>query len=537
MHVSGVLEYKLKEGAVRLIKSLFKPYTLLVFFAFLIGFVLRVWDFGNLPAGLNVDETSLSVEAASLHYYGIDRNGESFPVYFIAWGGGQSVLYSYLLSSLVPLGLSPVVIRLPMLISGLLTLVIVYGIARKLFSPATALLALFLLAISPWHIMMSRWALDANLFPFVFSLAFLCLLGINRNPLWFLAGTTLLALSLYAYATAHFLVPLFLLLTVAFLWIKPLISRKVLLAGIALFALLSMPIFLFIIINVFQLPEIHLLGMITIPRLISEPRFMEMTGFMNGAGIKFYYNNLLTTAKILFLHTDDLVYNSIPPFGFLFPGAILFALVGAFLVAEKFKKQKLFGIWALGAWLILAFVLGIIQPPTVHRINILFIPLILCVGVVLDWIIRDKKVLAATVAIGLTAYAVLFWREYTGSDYRNSVGWDFNYGLNPAIQSIGKYPDLPVCITNELYMPYIYVQLVDFRNPKDYLASIVYENPISKFRYVIKMDRYSFGIQNCDLNMKTIYILKNDQQLPIDESFFTTRDYGDYVVYIPKTAQ
>jgi 4-amino-4-deoxy-L-arabinose transferase-like glycosyltransferase len=227
MHLSGVPENKLRERAARLIKSLFKPYNLLVLFAFLIGFVLRVWDFGNLPAGLNVDETSLSVEAASLHYYGIDRNGEPFPVYFIAWGGGQSVLYSYLLVWLVPLGLTPVVIRLPMLISGLLTLIIVFGIARKLFSPWTALLSLFLLAISPWHIMMSRWALDANLFPFVFSLAFLCVLNMNRNPLWFLAGAVLLALSLYAYATAHFLVPLFFLLTVAFLWIKPLIPRKV----------------------------------------------------------------------------------------------------------------------------------------------------------------------------------------------------------------------------------------------------------------------------------------------------------------------
>lgn len=515
------------------IKSLINPSRLLIFFALLIGILLRLWDFGNLPAGLSVDEASAAVEADSLYHYGIDRNGISYPVYFVSWGGGQSVLYSYLLAPLVPLGLTPAIIRLPMLISGLLTLLVVFGIARKLFSPSAAILALFLMAISPWHIMLSRWALDANLLPFVFSLAFLCLLHMDRNPLWFLACTALLALSLYAYATAHFLVPLFLFLIVVFFLIKPIISKKVLLAGIALFVLLSIPIFLFIIVNTFQLDAIHL-GMMTIPRLISEPRFKEMTGFLNGAGFKWYYYNLLTLAKILFLHTDELIYNSLPPFGFLFPGAILFALVGSFLVVRQLKNQKTVGMWALAAWLVLALILGIIQPPTVHRINILFIPLILCVALALDWIIRDGKILVIPVILGLMAYGVLFWREYTGSEYRNAIGWEFNNGLIPAVQSVRKYPDHPVCITNELTMPYIYVELVGHRNPKDYLAGIQYMDPNVKFRIVEKMDRYSFGIQNCNLDMKTIYILKSDQKLPLDKSLFTESTFGDYVVYFPK---
>jgi hypothetical protein len=536
MHLSEGLDNGFGKRTVSIIKFLFKPYNLLVFFAFLIGFILRVWDFGNLPAGLSEDEASIGVEAASLHNYGIDRNGISYPIHFISWGGGQNALYGYLLAPLVTLGQSPFIIRLPMLISGLLTLAIVYGIARKLFTPSIALMAIFLLAISPWHIMMSRWALESNLFPFVFSMAFLCLLNVDRNPVWFLVSMALLAISLYSYGTAYFLVPLFVFLIAAFFYMKPFVSRKILFIGIALFIFVSIPIFLFILVNTFQLDEIHL-GIITIPRVISSPRIVEMTGFLHGAGFNWYYYNLLTTAKIMFLHTDGLTYNAIPPFGFLFPGAVLFALVGAFLAGEKFIKQKNFGMWAFGVWLILSFLLGIIQPPDINRINIIFIPLILCVAMTLDWLVRDRKLLVIPIALGLGAYAILFWREYTGSDYRSSVGWGFNDGLIPAIQSVMKYPDLPVCITNEMDMPYIYVQLIDFRNPKEYLAGIKYYKPIAKYRYVIKMDRYSFGIQNCDLTINTIYILKNDQQLPIDESYFTTHDYGDYVVYIPKTAQ
>jgi hypothetical protein len=318
-----------------------------------------------------------------------------------------------------------------------------------------------------------------------------------------------------------------------FLLKKNILSGKVLLAGIGVFVLLSFPIFLFIIVNAIPLDPIHL-GMITIPRVISDPRFMEMTGFLHGAGIQWYINDLLTLVKILFLHTDGLIYNSIPPFGFLFPGAILFALVGSFLVVRQFKNQKTIGMWALAAWLMLALILGIIQPPTVHRINILFIPLILCVALALDWIIRDGKILVIPVILGLMAYSVLFWREYTGSEYRNAIGWEFNNGLIPAVQSVMKYPDNPVCITNELTMPYIYVELVDHRNPGDYLAGIQYMDPNVKFRIVEKMDRYSFGIQNCNLDLKTIYILKSDQKLPLDQSLFTESTFGDYVIYFPK---
>jgi len=357
----------------------------------------------------------------------------------------------------------------------------------------------------------------------------------DRHPIWFPVSMVLLALCLYVYGPTYFVVPLFVFATAGFLFIKKVIPRKVLFIGLALFCFFAIPILLFIIINAFQLNEIHL-GMITIPRVIGSPRIIEMTGFLRGGtGNAWYYYDLLTTAKILFLQTDVYIYNIIPPFGYLFPGAILFSLFGTFLVAEKFLKQKLFGLWAFGAWLTFAFLVAIVEPPVVYRINIIFIPLILCAAAALDWIIRDKRFLAIPVILGLMAYTVLFWRNYTGQDFHNSVGWGFNDGLIPAIQSVMKYPNLPVCITNEMDMPYIYVQLVDFRNPKEYLASIEYYKAIAKYRYVIKMDRYSFGIQNCDLNMDTIYILKNDQQLPIDESYFTTSDYSDYVVYVPKT--
>jgi hypothetical protein len=526
----------IRKGVLR--RAFCAPAAWLVLAACVTGVFLRVWNFGDYPPGLHVDEASIAVEAASLHDFGVDRNGKSYPVHFIAWGSGQNVLYAYLLAPLVPLGLSPTVIRLPMLIAGLLTLALAFGIARKVFSLPVAVITVFLLAVSPWHIMISRWALESNLFPFVFSASFLCLLYVDQKPLLFPIAMGLLAVCLYAYGTAYFFVPLFALSAFVFLWVRRTVSWKILLSGVGVFLFAGFPIFLFILINIFRWPEIQL-GVITIPRVVGDPRIVEMTGFLHGKGFGGYVYGLMTMAKILFLHTDDLVYNSLPPFGFLFPGAVILALVGSFIAAEKLYRERTFMLAAFIAWLIVAFLSGIIQPPTIHRINILFIPLILCVAVAVEWILRPRAVLAVPMILGIGAYAVLFWREYSGPDYRREIGWNFNNGLIPAVESVKEYPQTAVCITNEMSMPYIYVELADFRDPREWLATIRYEDADVKFRIVQHMGRYSFGIQNCPLDPKSIYILKNDQSLPesLVDTEFETQEFRDYVVYFPRRTE
>ncbi|MGH2541274.1 MAG: hypothetical protein ACRDIB_00665, partial [Ardenticatenaceae bacterium] len=86
----------------------------------------RVWDFGGMPPGLNQDEVSIGYEAFSLLHFGIERNGFSFPAHLVSWGSGQNVLYAYLAMPFVAWGLTPVTVRMAMLIVGLLTLPLVY---------------------------------------------------------------------------------------------------------------------------------------------------------------------------------------------------------------------------------------------------------------------------------------------------------------------------------------------------------------------------------------------------------------------------
>ncbi|MGL6041193.1 MAG: hypothetical protein ACRC01_08330, partial [Deefgea sp.] len=136
----------------------------------LLGLTVRIWDFGAIPAGFNQDGAMAAVDAKALADYGTDRFGMKWPVHFTAWGYGQmSVLLSYMMVPFIEFfGFGVISARIPVLILSVCGMLAAYGFVRNTFDRVTALIVFFLIAINPWHIMQSRWALDCNLFPHFF---------------------------------------------------------------------------------------------------------------------------------------------------------------------------------------------------------------------------------------------------------------------------------------------------------------------------------------------------------------------------------
>src|ERR1700726_3925376 len=119
---------------------------------------LRFYRFPSLPAGLNVDEAGAGYDGYALLLHGTDRWGNPFPVYFPGFGPGYSVLLSYLDVPFIKVfGLTVFAQRFLSGILGVLTIVVLYAFVKKWYDTRTALIASFLLATNPWHIMMSRW--------------------------------------------------------------------------------------------------------------------------------------------------------------------------------------------------------------------------------------------------------------------------------------------------------------------------------------------------------------------------------------------
>lgn len=277
------------------------------FLVFALGCFLRFYHLTTLPDGLNQDEASIGYEAFSLAFYGVDRYGNPFPVYPITWGsGGGSPLLIYLTAlSFKLFGVSVFVLRGTVAFFGCLTLPLFYLLVKEaksslsglpsspvgLPSSPVGLLGMLLLAIAPWHILLTRWTLDYGLIPFTFGLAILVLMKAARRQstgLYVLASA-LAALNMYSYGSANIVIPAFLLLSVFFLMRGKILSVRQLFLCMLMFLLVCAPLFLFYFINVCKLPEI-ITPFFSVERFRSDHTasvFLSFSDlFLRGEGIK-----------------------------------------------------------------------------------------------------------------------------------------------------------------------------------------------------------------------------------------------------------
>lgn len=342
------------------------------FLAFALGCFLRFYHLTTLPDGLNQDEASIGYEAFSLAFYGVDRYGNPFPVYPITWGsGGGSPLLIYLTAlSFKLFGVSVFVLRGTVAFFGCLTLPLFYLLVKEaksslsglqsspvglqssptgLQSSPTGLLGMLLLAIAPWHILLTRWTLDYGLIPFTFGLAILVLMKAARRQstgLYALASA-LAALNMYSYGSANIVIPVFLLLCVFFLMRDGVLSIRQLFLCILMFLLVCAPLFLFYLVNVCKLPEI-ITPFFSVERFRSDHTASVFLSFsdliLRGEGIK----NIKELLLYLSVGVENGEYYTYMPgywtfYVFTFP-VTLIGFVVSFKRMREGRREALFAV-------------------------------------------------------------------------------------------------------------------------------------------------------------------------------------------------
>ncbi len=176
----------------------------------LLGFVLRVVDLANHPAGFTPDEASFGYDAYSILKTGRDQWGKTLPLVFKSFGDDKLPAYVYLtVPSVAIFGLTETAVRLPNAILGTLAIIVVYFLVKEMFKDEkVALLSGFLLAISPWHIMLSRGAFEANLTTFFLPLGILFFLKSFNNRKYLILSIAAFLVNVFTYHTARILTPL-----------------------------------------------------------------------------------------------------------------------------------------------------------------------------------------------------------------------------------------------------------------------------------------------------------------------------------------
>ena len=406
------------------------------------------------------------MDALAIYRYGVDRNGLSYPIKFVSWGGGQDALYGYLLVPFVAIfGLSTAIVRLPMLISGILSLPLLFFVAMRTVDLPFGLLSMFFLAISPWHILLSRWGLEANLFPFLFLAGYWCLLNYKKSEWWFVGANVLFGLCLYAYGTAYAMVPVFVVCTIAILIWDNYLSNKKIIIGVFTFVLVSIPIGILIVINTLKIGSM-ILGPITIPHFPVEARFEAATVFSAINPGQTIISNLSTAIYLLSTQSDGLLYNVVDPFGYFYTVTFPLALTGITLILAEIKKGKKLEDKLLLVWIGASISIALIQPVNINRFNIIFIPLILCIARSIYWLgTLHKAIIPITISALLIGF-IGFNIAYHGRPYRQQAGLIFHNGLLPAIKFAQEVSSVPICIDDN-NMPYIFVLFLTKTNPEN----------------------------------------------------------------------
>ncbi len=150
----------------------FRPSGHLLFLALvtIVAALFRVWDIASLPAEPGVDLPLIFLNAAKI------LDGE-WPIFFTLHPGREG-LYIYLVAAYVKLfGLSYPALRTVSALVGTATIPLIYLVGRQLLNRWVGLLAAGLLAVSRWHIILSRTGLRFIMMP-LFTL--LLILALDR---------------------------------------------------------------------------------------------------------------------------------------------------------------------------------------------------------------------------------------------------------------------------------------------------------------------------------------------------------------------
>lgn len=146
---------------------------------------LRLVALDRLPPGINQDEANRAYEAWCLRVTGKDHFGKAWPIFFRAFGKADYPPGPYIYA-LIPiqalLGVNVWSTRLPAALLGTLNVLFLYLLARRLYGERVGLLAALLLAISPWHLHLSRVAFEVSLCPPLVTLALWLITRCQAKP-------------------------------------------------------------------------------------------------------------------------------------------------------------------------------------------------------------------------------------------------------------------------------------------------------------------------------------------------------------------
>jgi len=466
--------------------------TYLLVFILLVAAILRFYQLGSMPPSLTWDEAAWGYNAYSLGIDGKDEFGRVLPyTYLESFGDYKPPVYAYL--DILPVkvfGLNEFATRFPSAFFGTLTVLLTYFLVKGLFETSIiksnstkhyfedlALISALILAISPWHIMLSRAAFEANVATFfLVSGVTSALYWIRKKQLFFLILSMLsFVLSLYTFNTSRVVAPLLITLLVISFW-RVLWQRKkdIIIAGIIGIILVSSLIpFIFSPQAKIRYNEVNIFSDISViktanqeiindgntswSKIIHNRRWLFTIDYLSH-----YFDNF--SSSFLFIKGDHNPKFSTQDVGELYLMSLPFLLIGGFLL---FKKKEGYW-WIVPAWLLLGIIPAATARETPHALRIeATLPtfqLLVAYGLLNTFLflkqhlnkIQWKSIGIIVGLLYLVNISYFLHGYYQHYAWRYSGEWQYGYKESIAYAQIQQEKYDNIIVTPVLGRPYVY---------------------------------------------------------------------------------
>jgi 4-amino-4-deoxy-L-arabinose transferase-like glycosyltransferase len=424
-----------------------------------LAFTLRVYRVTEVPPSLNWDEVSISYNAYSILKTGHDEWGEFLPLHYRSFGEYKLPIQIYAsIPGIALFGLNEFGVRITPVVYGTLTVLLAYFLGVAMFKRREiGLIASFLLAISPWHIQLTRGSFEASFATFWISLGILLfVLGFQRSKLWILSVIPF-AISVYTYNSARVFSPLFLTANVLG-YIPTFLPRwKTVVMMVIVISIILAPLVPFVISGDAK-ARYKLVSITDDPGLI--PRINEHRGqstlpqplprlvHNKVTYVSFYYaEHYLAhfSPDFLFIHGAPHKQHHVQGMGEFYLFEAPFMLLGLYLLFRKKEKFR----YLLLSWILLTYIpVAITNDSIPHALRtVIALPsyqLITAFGFyhASAWFLKRYRfttipIWSTSIALGLIMVACLYYylHQYYVV-YPTSYSRDWQYGNKQAVQYI-----------------------------------------------------------------------------------------------------
>lgn len=392
-----------------------KLLSLYLLFLIFIGIAIRLYKFGSIPVSLYWDEVAMLVDAKVLAKTLHDMHGNFiFQTLFPSYGDYKLPVYIWCATLAVKLfGVSEFSLRLPSLLAGLGSIILVGAIAKKLLkadnkSPfdqkLTPLFVMAMMAISPWAIMFSRTGFEGHLGQFILASSFLSMLKGIKNQKYNLLAVVLGAIATYTYFSIRFVWPILFALvwSIYYLEISTKPNFKKIKSKILNKTFLLLPVFIatyfIFLIPMFRGPYYQISNQFRLDAssifnsrnyALESNQLRQVAG--NGIISKiFFHRHLLLVEQLLsnvsqnlspqflFLTGDPNLRHGTGAYGLFLLPVLIFWLLGMFSLAKY--KPSLFFILVI--WWLLGIIPASVPMDVPHALRSLnaLVPLVLIIG-------------------------------------------------------------------------------------------------------------------------------------------------------------